>query len=130
MIRTPLSEKPLVPLARLDRVAHRLNAAEFDCFLGDETNVRFPLWLVGIQQRIVRPEEAALCEHFFLDTCSMTRSGNLPQDFRMVGRVLANRELRVGMASDVRSVNPRGSGRVRLCVLGLRPALSFSFSEN
>src|SRR6516164_4925113 len=38
-----------------DQVAHGLNSAKFDGFLGNETNVRFPLGLVSIQQRVVRP---------------------------------------------------------------------------
>src|SRR5262249_58779977 len=46
---TPLSEKPLVALARLDRVAHGLNSAKFDGFLGNETKLRFPLGLASIQ---------------------------------------------------------------------------------
>ena len=55
LMRTPLREKPLVSLARLDRVAHCLNSAVLDCFLGDETNVRLSFGLVGIEQRTVRP---------------------------------------------------------------------------
>src|SRR5579883_3310848 len=54
-MRTPLSEKPLVSLAGLDWIAHRLNLAVFDCFFGNETNMGLSLRLVSIQQRVVGP---------------------------------------------------------------------------
>ena len=52
LVRTALREKPLIALARLDRIAHCLNAAELDGFLGDGTNVRLAFGLVGVEQRI------------------------------------------------------------------------------